>query len=120
MENFEAPKLHKSRNDFELHWLPVRYGWIFDDGDSGATAFLYTCGEIEMHQLSGVWSDIPSHALSWFAENLISFDEQIDEFHEIMMDDDKPEDFCIHYDLGEVLTPFAARALERNPKLIPK
>jgi hypothetical protein len=118
MEHFETPQLHKSRNDFKLHWLPVKYGWIFDDGDCGATAFLYKSGMVEMHQLSGQWSDLPSDALSWLADKLIAFDDQIEEYWEVIMDDETPEDFCIHYDLGEVLTPFDDQ--KDNPKVIPK
>ena len=41
-----------------------------------------------MHQLSGEWSDLPCDALSWLADKLIAFDDQIEEYWEVIMDDE--------------------------------
>ena len=101
-------KSYESKNDLEMHWIPVRHGWILDDGDDGASAFLYKDGEmIEIHSLVGKWTCISVNNLSFIAERLGDFALQIEEFeHDLELRGWPDDDSCIHPEHDEILTEF--------------
>jgi|TARA_R110002124_G_scaffold231077_1_gene396249 hypothetical protein len=92
--------IYESIDDLNLHWFPVKNGWVFDDGDGGATAYLYEGGMIAIHQLTESRTDLPVDNTPWFCEQLMKFHCQIDDFIANSKDD------YIHPDLEEIQTLF--------------
>ena len=80
MEN-NKPKLYQSKNDFEYHWIPVRGGYIFDDGDEGIMTFMYD-GEGVIIKMMSDYAEIHQYYFSFLIHKLRDFSNQIESFED--------------------------------------
>ena len=78
MENNE-PKLYQSKQDFNFHWIPVRGGYFFDDGDDGIITFIYDGEDVVVKTMSS-YVQISTYYFPFLIDKLRDFSDQIEEF----------------------------------------
>ena len=91
MEN-NKPKLYQSKKNFEYHWIPVRGGYIFDDGDEGIMTFMYD-GEGVIIKMMSDYAEIHQYYFSFLIHKLRDFSDQIEAFENELESSDYDEKY---------------------------